>query len=81
MATQEKKLLDEIVKETGVAIEPWVSTSIAQVFDFFGLEYSRTKKSGSPSFTKQFPSHHPHPIAKKIVKIINSNVVIDIPYK
>ena len=73
MATQEKKLLDEIVKETGVAIEPWVSTSIAQVFDFFGLEYSRTKKSGSPSFTKQFLSHHPHPIAKKIVKIRELN--------
>ena len=73
MAVQEKKLLDEIVKETGVAVEPWVSTSIAQVFDFFGLEYSRTKKSRSPSFTKQFLSHHPHPIAKKIVKIRELN--------
>ena len=71
MAMQEKKLLDEIVKATGVAVEPWVSTSIAKVFDFFGLEYSRTEKSGSPSFTKQFLSHHPHPVAKKIVKNIH----------
>mgnify|MGYP003120867871 FL=1 len=73
MASQEKKLLDEIVKTTGVVVEPWVSTSIAKVFDFFGLEYSRTEKSRSPSFTKQFLSHHPHPVAKKIVKIRELN--------
>ena len=73
MAQQEKKLLDEITKDTGIAIEPWVSTSIAKVFDFFGLQYSRTEKSGSPSFTKQFLSHHSHPVAKKIVKIRELN--------
>ena len=73
MASQEKKLLNEIFKETGVAIEPWVSTSIAKVFDFFRLEYFRTEKSRSPSFTKQFLSHHSHPIAKKIVKIRDLN--------
>jgi len=73
MSQQEKKLLDEIAKDTGIAIEPWVSTSIAKVFDFFGLQYSRTEKSGSPSFTKQFLSHHSHPVAKKIVKIRELN--------
>jgi len=73
MALQEKKLLNEILKETGVAVEPWVSTSIAKVFDFFGLEYFRTEKIGSPSFTKQFLSHHSHPVAKKIVKIRELN--------
>ena len=73
MSQQEKKLLDEITKDTGIAIEPWVSTSIAKVFDFFGLQYSRTEKSGSPSFTKQFLSHHSHPVAKKIVKIRELN--------
>ena len=73
MAQQEKKLLDEITKDTGISIEPWVSTSIAKVFDFFGLQYSRTEKSGSPSFTKQFLSHHSHPVAKKIVKIRELN--------
>ena len=73
MAAQEKKLLDEILKDTGVAIEPWVSASIAKVFDFFGLEYSRTEKMRFPSFTKQFLSHHSHPVAKKIVKIRELN--------
>ena len=73
MSQQENKLLDEITKDTGIAIEPWVSTSIAKVFDFFGLQYSRTEKSGSPSFTKQFLSHHSHPVAKKIVKIRELN--------
>ena len=73
MSQQEKKLLDEITNDTGIAIEPWVSTSIAKVFDFFGLQYSRTEKSGSPSFTKQFLSHHSHPVAKKIVKIRELN--------
>ena len=73
MAQQEKKLLDEITKDTGIAIEPWVSTSIAKVFDFFGLQYSRTEKSRSPSFTKQFLSNHSHPVAKKIVKIRELN--------
>ena len=54
LAKIEKSLIEEIVKETGVAVEPWVATSIAKVFDAVGLPYSRTEKSGSPMFTKQF---------------------------
>ena len=73
MAKEEKKLLQEISKETGVMIEPWVATSIAKTFDFLGLEYSRTEKSGSPMFTKQFLSNHPHPTANKIAKIRELN--------
>ena len=41
----EKKLLDEIATETKVALEPWVATSVAKVFDAVGLSYSRTEKS------------------------------------
>ena len=69
----EKTLLDEITKDTGVAMEPWVATSVAKVFDAVGLSYSRTEKSGSPAFTKQFLSNHHHPIAKKIIKIREIN--------
>ena len=69
----EKSLVEEIVKETGVTIEPWVATSVAKVFDAMGLAYSRTEKSGAPAFTKQFLANHSHPIAKKIIKIREVN--------
>ena len=69
----EKSLIQDIVKETGVTVEPWVATSIAKVFDSVGLPYSRTEKSGSPMFTKQFLTNCSHPIAKKIIKIREIN--------
>ena len=69
----EKSLIDEIVKETGVVVEPWVATSVAKVFDAVGLPYSRTEKSDAPMFTKQFLSNQTHPIAKKIIKIREIN--------
>ena len=69
----EKSLVEEIVKETGVTIEPWVATSVAKVFDAMGLAYSRTEKSRAPAFTKQFLANHSHPIAKKIIKIREVN--------
>lgn len=69
----EKSLIEEIVKETGVTVEPWVATSIAKVFDAVGLPYSRTEKSGSPMFTKQFLANQTHPIAQKIIKIREIN--------
>jgi len=73
LAKREKELLEEIVKDTGLAIEPWVATSIAKVFDSLGIHYLRTEKSGSPMFTKEFLSNHPHPIAAKILKIRELN--------
>jgi len=73
LAKLEKSLVDEIVKETGVTVEPWVATSVAKVFDAVGLSYSRTEKSGAPMFTKQFLANNPHPIAQKIIKIREIN--------
>jgi len=73
LAKIEKSLIEEIVKETGVTVEPWVATSIAKVFDAVGLPYSRTEKSGSPMFTKQFLANQTHPIAQKIIKIREIN--------
>lgn len=73
LKTLEQSLVDEIVKETGVVVEPWVATSVAKVFDSVGLPYSRTEKSGAPAFTKQFLANHHHPIAKKIIKIREVN--------
>ena len=73
LKTLEQSLVDEIVKETGVVVEPWVATSVAKVFDSVGLPYSRTEKSDAPAFTKQFLANHHHPIAKKIIKIREVN--------
>ena len=73
LKTLEQSLVDEIVMETGVVVEPWVATSVAKVFDSVGLPYSRTEKSDAPAFTKQFLANHHHPIAKKIIKIREVN--------
>ena len=73
LAKIEKSLIQEIVKETGVTIEPWVATSVAKVFDAVGLPYSRTEKSGAPMFTKQVLANNTHPIAQKIIKIREIN--------
>ena len=56
-----------------MTLEPWVATSVAKVFDAMGLSYSRTEKSGSPMFTKQFLANQTHPIAQKIIKIREIN--------
>jgi DNA polymerase I-like protein with 3'-5' exonuclease and polymerase domains len=69
----EKSLVEEIAKETGVTVEPWVATSVAKVFDAVGVSYSRTEKSGAPMFTKQSLANNVHPIAQKIIKIREIN--------
>lgn len=73
LSQREKVLLEEVKKETGVSIEPWVATSIAKAFDSVGVKYATTEKSGAPSFTKQFLANHEHPLAKKIVRIRELN--------
>jgi DNA polymerase I-like protein with 3'-5' exonuclease and polymerase domains len=73
LTARERALLKEVKEETGVAIEPWVATSIARAFDSVGVKYAATEKTGAPSFTKQFLANHEHPLAKKIVKIRELN--------
>ena len=73
LTARERALLKEVKEETGVAIEPWVATSIAKAFDSVGVKYAATEKTGAPSFTKQFLANHEHPLAKKIVKIRELN--------
>lgn len=70
---REKKLTEDVRKETGVTIEPWVATSIAKAFDAIGLTYDRTEKTNAPAFTKQFLANHEHPIAQKIVRLREFN--------
>jgi len=65
---QEKKLLTEVKKKTGIEVQIWAARSIAQVFDKLKLKYDRTIKTQAPSFTKNFLMHHPHPTVKKIAQ-------------
>ena len=62
---KEKKTLLDIKKEVGFDVEIWAASSCALAFDKVNLPYDKTDK-GNPSFTKNFLSTHPHPLAKNI---------------
>jgi DNA polymerase I-like protein with 3'-5' exonuclease and polymerase domains len=68
LSTEEKQLLQEVTKETGVECQIWAARSIAKVFDKLNLPYERTAKTQAPSFTKNFLSNHTHPLVKNIAK-------------
>ena len=62
----EKKILDSILADTGIAVDVWAAASVAKVFDKLKIDYPRTEKTNAPSFTKDFLLHHSHPVAKQI---------------
>jgi DNA polymerase I-like protein with 3'-5' exonuclease and polymerase domains len=66
LAEEEKQLLQEVNKETGVDVQIWAARSIAKVFDKLNLHYERTEKTQAPSFTKNFLSTHEHPLVQCI---------------
>ncbi len=68
LSTEEKTLLLEITKETGVECQIWAARSIAKVFDKLKLPYERTLKTNSPSFTKNFLQNHSNELVKCIAK-------------
>jgi DNA polymerase I-like protein with 3'-5' exonuclease and polymerase domains len=68
LISQEKALLQQVEKETGIYPEIWAARSIAKVFDKLSLTYPRTVKSDAPSFTKTFLQDHEHPVAQRIAK-------------
>jgi len=68
LSTQEKQLLLEVKKETGIDAQIWAARSIAKVFEKLNLPFERTEKTKAPSFTKNFLSEHEHPLVKKIAK-------------
>ena len=68
LAEEEKQLLQEVNKETGVDVQIWAARSIAKVFDKLNLHYERTEKTQAPSFTKNFLSTHEHPLVQCISK-------------
>ena len=71
----EKKILGEILADTGLAVEVWAAESVAKVFDKLKIKYPRTEKTQAPSFTKGFLQNHAHPIAQKIQNVRELNKV------
>lgn len=76
-----KELVSGIKHDTGIEVQPWVATSVAKVFDHYGLYYSRTEDTKQPSFRKEFLQNHPHEIAGRILRLREldkaSNTFID----
>jgi DNA polymerase I-like protein with 3'-5' exonuclease and polymerase domains len=68
LVSQEEELLLQVKKETGIETQIWAARSIAKVFDKLSLDYLRTEKTQSPSFTKNFLQEHKHPLVQKIAK-------------
>ena len=75
LAVKEKNLLQQIKIESGVEPQIWAAASIAEVFDKLNLPYSRTEKTESPSFTKNFISNHSHPVVRMIAEARKVNKV------
>jgi DNA polymerase I-like protein with 3'-5' exonuclease and polymerase domains len=63
---QEKKILQQIKKETGIDVQIFAGASIQKVFDKLNIPYDRTP-TGKPKFDKNFLLTHKNPVAKMIV--------------
>ena len=68
MQAEEKKLLHQIKKDTGIDVEIWAAVSVAKAFDKLKIKYERTEKTKQPKFDKNFLTTHKHPLAKMIVQ-------------
>ena len=68
MRIQEKELLKEIKKESGLEVDIWAARQIATAFDKLKIDYPRTAKTHEPSFTQNWLINCKHKIAKLIVK-------------
>jgi len=75
LAIKEQNLLQQIKIETGVEPQIWAARSIAEVFEKLKLPYTRTDKTDSPSFTKNFISKHDHPVVRMIAEARKINKV------
>ena len=73
LSNLEKEIEDQIEKDTGIMVEPWVATSVASVLDYYKIPYSRTEKSEQPSITKAFLQACPHDVAGKILRLRELN--------
>ena len=75
LAVKEENLLQQIKIETGIDTQIWAAQSIAKVFEKLKLPYSRTEKTDSPSFTKNFISNHENPVVNMIAEARKINKI------
>ena len=75
LALKEENLIHQIKIETGIDIQLMAARTIAPLFDKLNLEYSKTEKSGEPSFTKNFLVTHKHPVVRMIAEARKINKV------
>ena len=64
---QEDILINKIKDLVGFDVNIYAAASIAEAFKKLGLKYKKTEK-GSPSFTKNFLSSHPHELPRLITQ-------------
>lgn len=69
----EREIQAQIDAIAGFGVNMNASESLARAFDTLGLSYPRTaptaaKPQGSPSFVKEFLSHHPHEFPQLITR-------------
>jgi len=75
LAVKEENLLQQVKIETGVDTQIWAAASIAKVFEKLNLPYTRTEKTDSPSFTKNFITNHANPVVNLIAEARKINKV------
>jgi len=75
LAEKEENLILQIKKESGVEIQLMAARSIAPLFDKLNLTYSKTEKTGEPSFTKNFLVAHKNPVVRMIAEARKINKV------
>jgi|DEB0MinimDraft_10_1074344.scaffolds.fasta_scaffold13350_2 DNA polymerase I-like protein with 3'-5' exonuclease and polymerase domains len=75
LAVKEENLLQQVKIETGLEPQIWAAASIAKVFDKLNLEYPKTEKTQSPSFTKNFIFNHSNPVVRMIAEARKINKV------
>ena len=68
MILQEKELMLDIKKESGIDIDIWAARQIAKAFEKLKIDYPRTQKTNEPSFTQNWLINCKHKIAKFIVQ-------------
>lgn len=65
---KEKNLLKDIKKNFDCTVDLWAAASIAKAFDKHKLQYPKTTKTNTPSFTADWLEKQPHPLPRTIAK-------------
>lgn len=73
LSKREKEIKNEIKRQTGILVEPWVATSVAAVLGHYGIDCPKTENSKQPSITKAFLQACPHEVAGQILKLRELN--------